>query len=158
MGVRKSNTLLKATTAIALMSGALGSNNYEMKQQNNKLNTRRARNKNNSRPHHHHNGMAGFVADNSNNKKNRRDLTEDIDFFTRMTQATGSIPMPRPTPFPVAASVPPAPALKERLQRVLRLAFGTWGTGRARARSLCKGRRGHKAEPCDSSDSGDTIE
>ena len=109
MGVRKSNTLLKATTAIALMSGALGSNNYEMKQQNNKLNTRRAHNKNNSSPHHHHNGMAGFVADNSNNKKNRRDLTEDIDFFTRMTQATGSIPMPRPTPFPVAASVPPAP-------------------------------------------------
>ena len=55
------------------------------------------------------------------------------------------------------ASVPPAPALKERLQRVLRLAFGTWGTGRARARSLCKGRRGHKAEPCDSSDSGRKV-
>ena len=101
MGLNSSN-MLKTASVLALMGS--GSHDVVVSANN----------------HHNHNiGMTKkklIKRKTSNNNKHHnkgRDLTEDIEFWTRMTQATGgSIPIntPRPTPFPTNFdSEPPVP-------------------------------------------------
>lgn len=99
--VFNASNIIRTTSVLALMGSGAAATNHNSNNNNNSMMGGIKKKKQRMKTA---NKIKRAVGQQQNN--NRRDLTEDIQFWTRMTQAGSLPPIPPPTPNPVGAGTP----------------------------------------------------